>query len=342
MHYYNSSGVPTNRFLRIYVENDENRAIKSIPGVDKVSSYLNKQKLAKYLKNDKDTEVVFVKLKLDTAGEKLFENPKFLDWVKYVDDYNAKNPHKLKPMLPTLVKQYNDEPLSKMLEAAKQVESTKSVATRLQTEQMKIWKKADLSTDELFKIYKLDDGVSNVLANPAINIWLRYADEFNPGTKTTLFDTLRTHDSDETLSQCQLAVDLQNKQIRLWLDNLESSETVFKFLMLDKGADKLLDSPELKTWLRYAETFRTENPYARKVSLIDTLMGHYSDKALATILTSATSDYSSRMASILEGALLGRWARAGKSLNEVLELLATTPAKEKFLKVVYRSKLQVA
>ncbi|POM64586.1 Avirulence protein (Avh), partial [Phytophthora palmivora] len=236
-------GVFTNRFLRIYDENGEERAfgIKSIPGAEKISSYLNKQKLAKYLKKDKDTDAVFAKLKLNTAGEKLFESPKFLAWAKYVDDYNTKNPDKAKSMLPTLMTQYNDEALSKMLEAAKQVESTKSVATKLQSEQMTIWKKADLSADALFKIYKLDDGVSNLLANPAINIWVRYADEFNPGTKTTLFDTLRKHYSDETLSQLliaarkvpsteKMAVDLQNKQIRVWLDKLESPETVFKFL----------------------------------------------------------------------------------------------------------------
>ncbi|POM81626.1 Avirulence protein (Avh) [Phytophthora palmivora] len=348
-------GASTNRFLRVDDENSEERVfgIKSIPGVDKLSSYLNKQKLAKYLKRDKETDAVFAKLKLNTAGEKLFENPKFLAWVKYVDDYNVKNPNKPKSMLPTLMRQYSGESLSMMLEAAKQVGSTKSVATKLQTEQMKIWKNAGLSTDELFKIYKLDDGVSNLLANPAMNIWVRYMNEFNPGTKTTLFDTLRKHYSDETISQVliaakkvptteKLAVELQHKQIRAWLNNLESPETVFKFLMLDKGADKLLDNPQLKTWLMYTEWFRTKNPYARKVSLIDTLMDNYSGKALSTMLKSATSDYSRIMASTLEGQLLGRWARSGKSLDEVLELLGTTPAKKKVLTAIYRSELQAA
>ncbi|POM71238.1 Avirulence protein (Avh) [Phytophthora palmivora] len=286
----------TNRFLRIHYDDVEERAfgINSIPGVDRFSSYLSKQKLAKYLKNDEDMDVVFTKLKLNTAGEKLFENPKFLDWVKYVDDYNDKNPDKAKSMLLTLLNQYNDEPLSKMLEAAKQVKSTNSIATRLQTEQMNMWKRDDITADELFQIYRLHDGVP---AYPAINIWMRYADEFAPGTKTTLFETLQKHYSDNALSQVVIAmmkvpstekwaVDLQKQQIRLWLDKLESPENVFKLLMLDKGADNLLANPQFKVWTGYAIEFRKHAP-GTQMSVIDTLMKNYTPKNMATIINTA-------------------------------------------------------
>ncbi|POM75648.1 Avirulence protein (Avh) [Phytophthora palmivora] len=338
----------TNRFLRIHYDDDEERAfgIKSIPGVDKFSSYLSKQKLAKYLKNDKDTDAVFAKLRLNTAGEKLFENPKFLDWVKYVDDYNDKNPHKAKSMLPTLVNQYNDETLSKMLEAAKQVESTNSIATRLQTEQMTMWKRADITADKLFQIYRLHDGVP---AYPAINIWMRYADEFAPGTKTTLFETLQKHYSDNALSQVviammkvpsteKLAVDLQKQQIRLWLDKLESPENVFKLLMLDKGADNLLANPQFKVWTGYALEFQK---HAKGTQMIDTLMKNYTPQNMATVINTAKKNPNTkRMAQYVQSELLGKWAAENKPLADVLKLLGTSADEVKLVKTLYTAKVE--
>ncbi|OWY97917.1 RxLR effector protein, partial [Phytophthora megakarya] len=134
----------TRRFLRIYNEDDDERAygIQSIPGIGKVSTYLYNQKLAKTLKkNDQDIDTIFSKLGLNTAGEKLLQHPNFFIWVKYVDDYNRKNGKTLS-MLPTLRRQYKDEVLIKMFEAATQVERTKHIATILQTEQMRIWKES--------------------------------------------------------------------------------------------------------------------------------------------------------------------------------------------------------
>lgn len=60
------------------------------------------------------------------------------------------------------------------------MDRTKSIATDLQTQQMKIWKSVGLSTDEVFKAFKLNDGVAGLLPNPALSIWLRYMNEFNP------------------------------------------------------------------------------------------------------------------------------------------------------------------
>ncbi|KAG6942067.1 hypothetical protein JG688_00018330 [Phytophthora aleatoria] len=257
-------------------EGDEERAsfsIKSIPGVDKISSLMTNQKVAKWLKKDKDTDAVFLKLELNTAGENIFANPKFLVWAKYVKNYNTKHDDMTTSMLPTLINQYGQSRLARMLEEAKQVGTTKDIATKLQTEQMTLWKHKGVTADDVFQSYKLDNGMSSLLANPGVNIWIRYTDKFNPGPKTTLFEKLRTTYSDTVLSQILiaakkspktevLATNLQNQQLRVWLDRLEPPENVFKLLMLDKGADGLLDNPQLKTWLRYTDTYRKENPYS--------------------------------------------------------------------------------
>ncbi|KAL3659372.1 hypothetical protein V7S43_015643 [Phytophthora oleae] len=343
----------TNRLLRTHYT-DEERAfgLNLLPGGKKISSIITDKKLSKYLKSNQEIDDVFTKLKLNTAGEKLFENPKFLAWAQYVDDFNQKHQAQ-NSMLPTLVRQYGGDDLSIMLEKAKQADKTYGVALRLQGEQMKLWRREGLTTDKLFSIYKLDDGAKNLLENPGLKIWTRYADEFNPGEATTLFKKLQKTYSDEALSQIlikgktvssteKLASDLQNQQLRHWLDTLQPPENVFKFLALDKGAENVLASPQLQKWLRYADNFNTENPFTTRATLIDMLTKHYSNSALATMLKSstATSTYSKRMAAVVEGDLLSKWAKAGKPVGYVTKMLGTTPAQTNKLEAAYLLKLR--
>eukprot|EP00644_Phytophthora_capsici_P000583 jgi/Phyca11/21373/fgenesh1_pg.PHYCAscaffold_93_\ len=182
---------------------DEERAfgLNLLPGSKKISSFMTDKKLSKYLKSNQEFDDVFIKLKLDKAGDKLFENPKFLAWAQYVDDFNQKHQTQ-NSMLPTLVRQFGGDDLSIMLEKAKQADKTYGVALRLQGEQMKLWRREGLTTDMLFKIYKLDDGATNLLENPGIKIWMSpqlqtwirynaaYAKQNPYAHKATLIDTL--------------------------------------------------------------------------------------------------------------------------------------------------------
>ncbi|OWY90871.1 Avirulence (Avh) protein [Phytophthora megakarya] len=186
-----------------------------------------------------------------------------------------------------------------MLEAAKKVESTHDVATRLQNEQMKLWKNGGLTTDQLFTAYKLnvfDDELKNLLANPGVNVWIKYADEFNPGEKTTLFDTLRkSYPDDIVLSKVltagmkdakteMLATELQAKQVNRWLDDLQPPENVFTLLSLDKGGADLLANPQLRTWVQYAERYKENNPFTTKLTLFAALKAHYRDRVLVKMI----------------------------------------------------------
>lgn len=129
----------------------------------------------------------------------------------------------------------------------------------------------------------------------------------------------------------ELATNLQNQQIQMWLTRLESPETVFKFLMLDKGADNLLANPQLTTCLLYTKNFMANNPYARKVVFIDTLRTNYTDKSLTQMLTAAKEvPRSKKMAAHLEDQLLGRWALAGKTPEYVSKMLGKS-AESKYL-----------
>ncbi|OWY94707.1 Avirulence (Avh) protein [Phytophthora megakarya] len=188
----------TSRFLPIHSATEDNEekafAVKSIPGVSKISNFLTRKKLANYLKTDKDVDDDFVKLKLNAPNKNVFENPKFLRWSQYVDNLNRKNVNKEpKSMIPTLLRYYNGVQLSTMLEAATKGDSTHVFAKKLQGEQMELWKREGVTADQLFSLYKLDildDGVKNLLVKPGVDVIIRYANEFNAGEKMTLFEKL--------------------------------------------------------------------------------------------------------------------------------------------------------
>ncbi|KAK1935388.1 hypothetical protein P3T76_010613 [Phytophthora citrophthora] len=341
----------TNRFLRTHYT-DEERAfgLNLIPGGKKVSNLLTDKKLSKYLNNNREIDEVFSKLKLNTAGAKLFENPKFLAWSKYVDDFNQKHQTQ-HSMLPTLVRQYGGDDLSIMLEKAKQADKTYGVALRLQGEQMKLWRREGLTTDQLFKIYKLDKGTSNLLENPGIGIWMRYANELFPGDSKLLFKKLQSSYSDEALSQIliqgkkvssteKLASDLQTQQLGAWLKDVVPPEKVFKLLTLDKGADTVLSSPQLQTWIRYNAAYNgatKSNPFAERTTLIDALLKHYGTASMVSMLkTRPTTAYGKHLASGVERDLIKKWATGGKSLDFVVNNLGgSTTAKKEFVTGLY-------
>ncbi|OWZ09582.1 Avirulence (Avh) protein [Phytophthora megakarya] len=310
---------------------------------------------AKQLTNKVDD--LFVQFKLNVPNTNVFENPAFLKWAQSVDDFNLQNADKApKSMLPTLMRQYETIPLSTMLEAAKKVESTRDVATRLQNEQMKLWKNGGLTTDQLFTAYKLDvlnGGVKNLLANPGVKIWIKYADDFYPGT--TLYDKLRkTYSDDAVLSKLliagmedsktkTLATELQTKLVKDWTEKLQPPAVVFKFLALDKGADNLLASPHLRTWVQYAEGYKGNNDFTTKLTLFEALKTNYNDDVLVHMINSAQYSVSKQeimyAENVLDG-LLGKWAQQPVKLRSVLEKLDLTKEKATVVKSVYIDKLR--
>nr|QMU24901.1 PaRXLR77 [Phytophthora agathidicida] len=333
-----ASSQTINRFLRtqqLDEDEEEERAFTfKVPGAETISKLMDKPKLASWLKSEQTADDVFMNLKLYKAGDKIFDNPKFLAWAKYVDQYNSKFTGKQTSMLPMLRKAFGtDEALAKALQTATKVESTKAVATKLQTEQLKGWMERGYSTDTMFQFLKLDKFEDNLLGSPGLAVWTRYADEFNPGTKTTLFDTLdKFYRDKEQLSKLitfgtkfestkKLATDLQKElQLKAWLRNLESPQDIFKVLHLDKG--NMFGNPNLKLWIRYLRTFRAENEFARKASLIDSVLDNYHLATLTRMIEKAKMRSDEKaMAVYTEGLLFGRWSAMKKSPRDVSDLL---------------------
>ncbi|KAF4044100.1 hypothetical protein GN244_ATG03555 [Phytophthora infestans] len=114
-------------------------------------SSVSPKTLRRWVNKGKSKNAVFIRLKLDQAGDNLLSNPQFVTWVAYADDFNAKFSEKATPLLSTLKAQYRDEVLSEILIAGKKVPSTEKLASRLQAEQLEGWVIAKLPKGEVFK-----------------------------------------------------------------------------------------------------------------------------------------------------------------------------------------------
>ncbi|KAK1943718.1 hypothetical protein P3T76_005114 [Phytophthora citrophthora] len=105
--------------------------------------------------------VVLKTLELDQAGEKLFKNPQFSRWAKYVTE-TSKNPEKA--MFNALAKSYDEVALTKIIASAAK---TDDVATGLRTTMFQTWKNLGRTPDDMNAVMKLsatsDDVTKGVL-----------------------------------------------------------------------------------------------------------------------------------------------------------------------------------
>ncbi|POM71667.1 LOW QUALITY PROTEIN: Secreted RxLR effector peptide protein [Phytophthora palmivora] len=215
----------TKRFLRtnaVRGEEDEERTIKIYGFVLKIDGIES-------LKTKTISDTTFKLLELDQAGDDLFRNPQVKTWVSYMTSLDKKHPKTA--MVSTLVARYGDEPLAKMLEAAKKIEGMDDIATKLQFAQMKSWLNSGKSADEVFQLLNLDVGVEKLLSNQNLEVWVRYMHMFNkryPEHQTTMVDTMSNYYGDAVLSIMletakksrntqKLATELQVMHFNQWL-----------------------------------------------------------------------------------------------------------------------------
>ncbi|KAG6616204.1 putative secreted RxLR effector protein [Phytophthora cinnamomi] len=121
------------------------------------------------------------------------------------------------------------------------------------------------------------------------------------------------------------------EKLQEWLKKGESTDDVFKLLVLDDAADDLLANPNLNAWINYIKLFNEENP-TKKASLIATLTTHYGDDGLAKIIEAAkrvpsTEDIAKR----IQTEQLQTWLVNKKTTNDVFGLLALDKAGDDLL-----------
>ncbi|KAE9042481.1 hypothetical protein PR003_g1263 [Phytophthora rubi] len=221
----------------------------------------------------KSPDEVFGLFSLARAGDGIFSNPEGLTtWAKYVDDFNAKNQNKATSTISTLIKYYNDDALAKMIELAKNAQTTKSIATKLNAAQMNGWLNSGKSADDVFTLLKLDKSADDLFKNPLYTTWTTYMQIFNqqnPGKNTDLFTTLEKHYKSKPLLKIleeakkypsleAAATKLQADKIQSYLGRKISPDEVFYQLSLEQSSNVFTNSL-FNTWLKYLNTFNKQN-----------------------------------------------------------------------------------
>uniref|UniRef100_H3GXM3 RxLR effector PexRD54 WY domain-containing protein n=1 Tax=Phytophthora ramorum TaxID=164328 RepID=H3GXM3_PHYRM len=275
-------------------------AAKEVPRQENLATRLQAEQMQHWATVGKSPDDVFRLFDLQKTGSSILTNPKFTSWVTYVDDVNALNPEKAASTIPTLTTYYHDDILFKMLDAAKKSDKTKSIATKLEAQQLQGWLKSGKSPDDAFIQMGLGNVEDSLMTSPLFSTWVKYLDDFNaqyPAEKTALLHLLTKRFEDEPLatiiafgktldSTKAVATKLETLQMQVWLTSGKSSDDVFTLLKLDKAPDNFFGNPLYKTWGSYMNVYNNKHP-GKQTNLFKTLTTKCKDKPLIKILEEA-------------------------------------------------------
>ncbi|GMF31398.1 unnamed protein product [Phytophthora lilii] len=346
---------PRNYLLRVHPpteEKDEERGVsdivKKFPGIQKADDLLTKKRLERWMIEGQSPAEVFARLKLNKAGDQLFETTKITKWVDYVDEFNQKHPAQAMPTVTTLITHYGDETISKMLIAAQKVESTKNLASKLQMEQMRLWLSDGKTPNQVFELIMLNTAGNTLFESSQLTVWLKYVEEFNskyPQQATAPISVLTRVYGDDALSMmieaakkvestADIATKLQAEQTRRWLVKEYSVDDVFVVLKLNLAGDKLLERPVMNTLLGYMSAYNAKFPQQR-ANMVDTFTKSYGDAGLAKILVAAKDVSGTKtMATNLQSAQFTRWMTNKQSPDDIFKFLKLDKAGDGLLESV--------
>ncbi|OWY98467.1 hypothetical protein PHMEG_00030765 [Phytophthora megakarya] len=200
-----------------------------------------------------------------------------ITWVNYMELFNKRYPKEKTTMLETFTKAFGDDGVTKMLYIAKSDSLTKDLAAQMKSTQLKMWLDSGKTTDDVFKLLKLDEVVivSHFRDEILFETWVSYIDTFikaNPDKMDAIFSALQSQFTDmpfnKILNEAKrfpsmeaTATKFQMDKIATYLDNKKSPRDVFYILGLkNEGAD-LLGSPLFNAWMKYVKAFNKRNPH---------------------------------------------------------------------------------
>ncbi|KAF4144660.1 hypothetical protein GN958_ATG06190 [Phytophthora infestans] len=334
------SMIPTLR--TIYSDEGLTRALelaKTYSTTNALATKLRKEQIQRWLDDAQTPKYVFEMFMIDDKVDGLLTNPRFIAWTKYVDDFNLQNPTSRASMEPPIAAHYGDDAVFAMLEAAKKVQLTENVASRLQAEQIKRLLNSNRSPEYVFKAFNLHETGDNLLSTPMFKTWFNYLESFNKKNtdKETLLAPIHRYYHDHGVakivaegmknpSTVELSKQLQIQRYKRWLHAERPPRDAFNTFILEKpGADViirynerldgklyqvrlnkvsdgLLSSPEFQLWSKYLDDWNTKYP-DQKQSMAKIFQALFTEDALAKMIMAARNNPSTqKIASLLENA----------------------------------------
>ncbi|ETP39162.1 hypothetical protein F442_13363 [Phytophthora nicotianae P10297] len=326
------------RFLRTI---DPDAVEERAPVVDTLkalvtSSEVTPDKLRNWLSEGKSADSVFTRMHLAKTKDMLLKRPQFRSWVQYADDL-SKASKKEMLVISTLTAQYGDDALYKLIESAKLDPKIKTLANRLEREQMQYWVAVRKSPDDVFRIYKLDEAKQTVLSTPKFVNWVKHVDDLNakhPEQPVTTIPTLKKYfniDDEGLLSLISvgkqsertksIASKVEDDLLQIWGNSKKTPDAVLDEMRIDKMNIPLLENSLFTTWAKYVSIFNAKYPNEKR-TMIEILTRKFGDQYITHILYKAKSiDTTKTMATQLESAQLTMWRSNDKSVDDVFDLL---------------------
>ncbi|KAJ8576172.1 hypothetical protein ON010_g3040 [Phytophthora cinnamomi] len=271
-------------------------AAKNVAETTETAKMLESKQLQRWLRTDPDD--VFKLLRLDQAGEEMFNSASLNAWGKYVRAYNANNPEKKTSLIATMTTHYGDEGVIRLLEAAKKVPTSEAIATRLQREQLQYWLSIRKEPDDVFNLFQLNKAKDKLLESPQFSAWAKYSDDFFKygDMDSAAFQSMRNYYSDERLAKMILAAEknpsmkkiahwTEESLFRGWRAKL-SPGNVFMGLRLEQTGDKVLESPLFAYFQKYMVRI-SEGMRDKDSAMILAMTTGFGDEALASVLIAA-------------------------------------------------------
>ncbi|KAG3012071.1 hypothetical protein PC120_g14078 [Phytophthora cactorum] len=226
-----------------------------------------------------------------------------------------------------------------------------------------------VTPDDAFKLLSLDKAPDNLFASREYSSWLTYANVFkeeNPGAPSKpLIDTLMAHYSDQKLTRIikaaqtnrlskLRAAQFEKELFAKWVENGKTStyisntlgrqvtpDDAFNLLSLDRAADNIFTHSAYDTWLKYAKSFKEENPNVKTDPVIDTLMTNLGDHAVFELIKRAEkTPATEEKAAYIKNALLDEWVKTNKAPASVVNLLGTSSDDRNVLLSTYLEKIK--
>ncbi|KAF4146553.1 hypothetical protein GN958_ATG04259 [Phytophthora infestans] len=312
----------------------EERVFKfdTIPGFGIASSMLEKTQLQLWLASGKPADDVFSKMKLKSVEGNTLANPKFQVWLKYVDDFNQKNPREAKPAAMALTSHYGDNKngqarLSRILNDGMEDKHTKTIALKLYEQRLESWRDKNTTPLDVFEYLLLDD--HKLLTNPLLTPWLKYVKVFNarnPEKEMSPMTTLAIGLGDKELAKAletglnvdrtkDIATKLKNELFADWEAQKHTPNFIFEH-RLSLSFDSLmplLPNPALKFRIRFMDEFNLKHP-DEKTTLFNTLRSHFQEGVIVNMIDDGKRDPATKaLAESLESVLLSTWLESNLS-----------------------------
>ncbi|OWY99260.1 Avirulence (Avh) protein [Phytophthora megakarya] len=253
---------------------------KRNPATENLATQLETKQIQYWVATRKDPDEVFhlgLGKKADSILTQLLsENSLASTWVKYMDNFNRMYPEEKTTMIESFTKSFGDIGVTTMLRTAMNEESTRNLASKLESAQLKMWWDSGKSTDDVFKLLQLDQEAKRNFFRDTdlLSTWVSYVNVFfkeNPDKTATLFSSMESRFRDRQLNEIlnlakkypsmeNIATTIQKNKIQTYLASNESPAKVFTLLGLADEGDFILSTPQFRSWMNYVNVFNERNP----------------------------------------------------------------------------------